>query len=342
MSAIARWWEVTRREVLSGLRRPAYWVLFVLLALLAWGFSEGGVTISSGDSTIGGEQAHVTSMFGQGMIQTVLIMGFGAWFLAIAAGLVVIRDLELGVVELFHSTRLTPREYVWGKFAGALGIFLVVWLLYLGFAAGLNHIVEGGDAEHIGTFALGNYLYPTLLFGLPQILLFAGVPFFLGTWTRQPIVVFAFPVAVLLFTLFFLTTWSPDWLSPETNRLLMLLDPSGFRWLNETFLTVDRGSRSTIPRPFNPIPASCSAGRHSACWDWQPWRAPRGATWAGCAEVAAIRGWPASSAGAANAGKARLRRWSRAPLPCEASTWPRVRWASGMRLKRSAARRSGN
>ena len=149
-------------------------MLFVLLALLAWGFSEGGVTISSGDSTIGGEQAHVTSMFGQGMIQTVLIMGFGAWFLAIAAGLVVIRDLELGVVELFHSTRLTPREYVWGKFAGALGIFLVVWLLYLGFAAGLNHIVEGGDAEHIGTFALGNYLYPTLLFGLPQILLFAG------------------------------------------------------------------------------------------------------------------------------------------------------------------------
>jgi len=252
VNAIARWWEVTRREVLSGLRRPAYWVLFVLLALLAWGFSEGGVTISSGDSTIGGEQAHVTSMFGQGMIQPVLIMGFGAWFLAIAAGLVVIRDLELGVVELFHSTRLTPREYVWGKFAGALGIFLVVWLLYLGVAAGLNHIVEGGDAEHIGTFALGNYLYPTLLFGLPQILLFAGVPFFLGTWTRQPIVVFAFPVAVLLFTLFFLTTWSPDWLSPETNRLLMLLDPSGFRWLNETYLTVDRGVSFYNSAPIQP------------------------------------------------------------------------------------------
>ena len=252
MSAVRRWWEVARREVLSGLRRPAYWVLFVLLALLAWGFSEGGVTISSGDATIGGERAHITSMFGQGLIQTVLIMGFGAWFLAIAAGLVVIRDLELGVVELFHSTRLTPREYVWGKFAGALGIFIVVWLLYLCVAAGVNHIVEGGDAEHIGSFALVNYLYPTLLFGLPQILLFAGVPFFLGTWTRQPIVVFAFPVTILLFTLFFLTTWSPDWLSPETNRLLMLLDPSGFRWLNETFLTVDRGVAFYNSAPIQP------------------------------------------------------------------------------------------
>ena len=73
------------------------------------------------------------------------------------------------------------------------------------------------------------------------MLLFAGVPFFLGTWTRRPIVVFFFPVAVLLVTLTFLSTWSPDWLSPQWNRILMLIDPSGFRWLNETFLKVDRG-----------------------------------------------------------------------------------------------------
>ena len=242
MSAIARWWEVTRRELFSGLRRPAYWILFAILVLFAWGFSEGAVTISSGDSTVGGERSHVTSVFAQSMIQTILIMAFGAWFLAIAAGLVVIRDLELRVVEVFHSTRLTPREYVWGKFAGALGVFFVIWLLYLCMGAGFNHIVAGGeDADHIGAFAAGSYLYPTLLFGLPQMLVFAGIPFFLGTWTRRPIVVFAFPVVVLLVTLGFLTTWSPSWLTPEVNRALMLIDPSGFRWLNETFLKVDRG-----------------------------------------------------------------------------------------------------
>ena len=242
MSTLTRWWGVTRGELRSGLRRPAYWVLFAILALMAWGFSEGAVTISSGDSTVGGERSYVTSVFAQSMIQSILIMAFGAWFLAVAAGLVVIRDLELQVVEVFHSTRLTPGEYVWGKFAGALGVFLVIWLLYVLMGAGFNHIVAAGaDAEHIGPFALGNYLYPTLLFGLPQILLFAGVPFMLGTTTRQPIIVFAFPLVVLLFTLGFLTSWSPSWLSPEANRALMLVDPSGFRWLNETFLKVDRG-----------------------------------------------------------------------------------------------------
>ncbi len=209
MSTLTRWWGVTRGELRSGLRRPAYWILFAILALMAWGFSEGAVTISSGDSTVGGERSYVTSVFAQSMIQSILIMGFGAWFLAVAAGLVVIRDLELQVVEVFHSTRLTPGEYVWGKFAGALGVFFVIWLLYVLMGAGFNHIVAAGaDTEHIGPFALGNYLYPTLLFGLPQILLFAGVPFMLGTTTRQPIIVFAFPLVVLLFTLGFLT--SPD------------------------------------------------------------------------------------------------------------------------------------
>ena len=242
MSAFARWWEVARREFLSGIRRPAYWVLFAILLLMAWGFSEGAVQISSGDSTVGGERSHVTSVFAQSMIQCVVVMGIGAWFLAIAAGLVVIRDLELQVTEVFHSTRLTPREYVWGKFAGALGVFFAVWFLYLCAAAMFNHVVAAGeDAQHVGAFALGNYLFPTVLFGIPQIFLFAGVPFFLGTWTRRPIVVFFFPVLVLLVTLTFLTTWSPSWLSPEVNRALMLVDPSGFRWLNETFLKVDRG-----------------------------------------------------------------------------------------------------
>ena len=144
MSAWARWWSVTRGELRSGLRRPAYWLLFAILALMAWGFSEGAVTISSGDSTVGGERSYVTSVFAQSMIQSILIMAIGAWFLAIAAGLVVIRDLELQVTEVFHSTRLTPGEYVWGKFAGALGVFFVIWLLYVLMGAGFNHIVAAG------------------------------------------------------------------------------------------------------------------------------------------------------------------------------------------------------
>ena len=40
MSTLTRWWGVTRGELRSGLRRPAYWVLFAILALMAWVFRK--------------------------------------------------------------------------------------------------------------------------------------------------------------------------------------------------------------------------------------------------------------------------------------------------------------
>ena len=242
MNTLARWWEITCREFRAGVRHPANWVLVVILALMALGQAEGGVTVSTGDTTAGGARPHVTSVFTQSMLQSVIMLALAAWFLAISCGMVVIQDIELQVVEVFRSTRLTPREYVWGKFCGAVTLFTAIWLLYVGLVMFFAHVVEGaGSSGVIGPFAFSNYLFPTLLFGAPQILLFAGVSFFLGTWTGRPIIVFAFPVVALLVTLTFFVGWSPSWLAPDVNRALMLVDPSGFRWLNETFLTVDRG-----------------------------------------------------------------------------------------------------
>ena len=51
------------------------------------------------------------------------------------------------------------------------------------------------------------------------------------------------PLLLLLGSVFFLWTWSPIWLDPGWNRMLMLIDPTGFRWVNETWLKVDRGAK---------------------------------------------------------------------------------------------------
>ena len=238
MNSFTRWWEVARREFLTGVRRPAYWILLLLMGFLAYGLSGGAVTIASGGGDAG--DPHLTSVFGQSRVQAALLISLGALFLAVISGLTVIRDIELRVMEVLHGTRLTAREYVWGKFWGGVAVFAFIWMLYLSMSIGFNHIVRSAG-DHIGPFALENYLFPTLLFGLPQVLLFAGVPFLIGTWTRRPLLVFLFPMVILLLCFTVLTTWSPTWLSPEVNRVLMLIDPSGFRWLSETFLTVDRG-----------------------------------------------------------------------------------------------------
>jgi hypothetical protein len=80
-----------------------------------------------------------------------------------------------------------------------------------------------------------------LIFLLPLIVFLAGISFGLGEWSRSPILIFVLPVALFLICGFFLWEWSPDWLDPRINRALMLADPTGFRWLKETYLDIDRG-----------------------------------------------------------------------------------------------------
>ena len=253
MNAFVRWWEVTRREFGAGFRRPANWALVAILAFIALGMASGGVRISSGGSGIGGEWPFITSVYTQSMIQGMVMLAAAAWFLSISCGMVVIRDLELQVSEVFHSTRLTPQEYVWGKFFGAVGVFAVAWLVFLVVLVFFAQVVrEVAGSRFIGPFHPWNYLFPTLLLGVPQILLFGGVAFFLGSWTRRPIIVFIFPLAATLVTLTFLIEWSPSWLAPEVSRRLMLIDPSGYRWLNETFLAVDRGVEFYNTQPLRP------------------------------------------------------------------------------------------
>ena len=157
MNTFSRWWEVTRREFRAGVRRPANWVLLVILALMALGLSEGSVTVSTGESTVGGERPYITSVYTQSMLQSIIMLALAAWFLAISCGMVVIRDLELQVTEVFHSTRLTPREYAWGKFAGAVALFVAIWLVYVGLTIFFAHVVEGtGSSDVIGPFAFAS------------------------------------------------------------------------------------------------------------------------------------------------------------------------------------------
>ena len=87
-----------------------------------------------------------------------------------------------------------------------------------------------------------NYLMPVVgLFCYRPSSFWRGLSFAVGEWSRRPILVFVLPVAVVLVDGSFLWDWSPNWLDPRINDLMMWIDPSGFRWLNETWLKVDRG-----------------------------------------------------------------------------------------------------
>jgi ABC-type transport system involved in multi-copper enzyme maturation permease subunit len=231
-------------ELASTLKRPLFWSLIVFLLLCSWGLSTGSMTISSGDSSVGGTKAWTTSEFSVAQVLGYLVAILYGFFAAIAAGTAVTNDDESKVGEILHSTPLQPGEYVWGKFLAVTTAFLGALGLHLLFAAFFNHVVPNAKAAEIrGPFALVSYLRPALVFAVPMLLFLLGVSWFLGERWRRPVTVFLFPVGVLLVCGFFLWSWAPTWLDPRLNRALMLIDPTGFRWLNETWLKLDRGAR---------------------------------------------------------------------------------------------------
>ncbi len=240
-----RLWIVARDEFALTLRRPMVWTLLVLLFLITWGMSEGVVQIvlGSGDASVGGKKAFVTSQFAVTQIMTVLSFGLYAFFVAAAAGLSVIRDDEARALEILNSTPLRPTEYAWGKFLGVSGAFLLVVAFHVALLILFLSVLPNADMqESRGPFALTNFLVPALVISVPSILFSAGVAFGIGTGTRRSILVFAAPIAVMMLCAFFLWSWSPAWLSESANRALMFADPAGTRWLRETYLEVDRGA----------------------------------------------------------------------------------------------------
>jgi ABC-type transport system involved in multi-copper enzyme maturation permease subunit len=234
--------EVAWLELRSQLQRPAPWVLLLVLGLLTAGLSTGNVTIASGDSSVGGDKAWLNSEYAIAQVLSILTFLFYAFFASIIAGTTVLQDDEARVGELLHATPLRPVEYVWGKYLGALASLLVVLALYAIVVVASFQLVPVENPDEIrGPFRALAYLRPLLLFAVPSVLFFSGTAFAVGERARRPVLIFLLPVALVLATVFFLFDWSPAWLDPRWNRLLMVLDPAGFRWLNETWLRVDRG-----------------------------------------------------------------------------------------------------
>jgi len=246
----ARFIEVYRLELRRNATRPLTWVLLVLLGFLAKELSGGNASIGSGNSAVGGVKAWITSEFALSQLLAILTTVCYGFFVSVAAGLAVAGDDDHKVGELLHATPLRPSEYVWGKFLGVLTAFFGVLALHLALAAFFNHALPKGDrGDILGPFALAHYLRPAIVFAVPTMVLMAGAAFALGTLTRKPILVFLLPVAAVLGGAFFLWEWSPVWLDPRLNHVLMLLDPSGQRWLSETWMKVDRGVAFYNTRP---------------------------------------------------------------------------------------------
>jgi hypothetical protein len=239
---LKRIWLVARNDFFFYLRRPMVWVWLFLMLLMYWGLSEGAVQVQfSGDSAVSGKKLTLDNEFYNARTTAAFAVLIHGFFATVLFGLCVLRDTDLGVIPLLRSTRLKSTEYLAGKFLACTMIVLFVIACCMGLAIFFNQVLgHPGREEYFGAFKLSNYLGPYLKFALPHLTMVCGVAFAIGVIYRKPVLVFFFPVVVLILFIF-LQEWSPVWLPNWVNDLIMCCEPSGMRWLEETFYNVDRG-----------------------------------------------------------------------------------------------------
>ena len=90
--SLARLFRVTWLDLRHNATRPLFWICLLILALVSWGLSSGDMRISSGDSTVGGTKAWLTSEFAMSQMLSFVVLLFYGFFVSVAAGMAVIQD----------------------------------------------------------------------------------------------------------------------------------------------------------------------------------------------------------------------------------------------------------
>jgi ABC-2 type transport system permease protein len=250
--SIRRLWLVTKLDLQESLRHWFFWFWAIFMGFNAWMVSRGQWLVQSNSTSLGGNLSYVNSEFQIAYICA--IMGFFvlSFFVAVAAGTPLIRDAENKVGEILHSTPLSPGEYVWGKFLGAFGTTLAALAVFVVTTILFTHGMPNPERpEAYGPFSLRIYVVPVLVILVPAALFIAGAAFALGRISGRLILVFFLPVAGFVFYWFFFWGWRIQDLGPTARFWFQMVDPSGFRWLRQTFLTVDRGISYYNHRPID-------------------------------------------------------------------------------------------
>ncbi len=229
-------------DIRTAWRRPIHVIFTAILLFMILGFVLGNVRVQAGDVTAGGKQAWVNSMFNAAFIDAALLGIFLPFFAAITAGMPLIADADRRVDRMVLSTVLSPRMYVLGRWLGALVPVAAVIAIFVAAQVLAFNFWPIDDPERSrGPIVLWNFIWPAIVFGAPLLVAVSGSSMLLGIWSRQAILVFLLPIAILLGGALFLWGWNPEWLPHWADQLLMQLDPAGNRWFSQTWIKADRG-----------------------------------------------------------------------------------------------------
>src|SRR3954447_14547140 len=169
---------ITRFEIRYQLRNPVFWVSVAIFFLMGFGIT------ASENVRIGTPGAvHENAPYAIAVATAV----FSLFYLFVITAFVanaIVRDDSSGFGPIVRATSVTARQIVLGRFAGGL---IIAWLGYLSIPVGMafGSIMPWVDPETVGPQILSYYLWPFLIFAIPNIFLMSAVLFALATVLRS-------------------------------------------------------------------------------------------------------------------------------------------------------------
>lgn len=191
--------EIFLFELRYRLRRPATWIYFGLFLLMAFLLMlAAGGAFPGGAISFGGNSPNVKANAPSILNWILTILSwFGVLVASALLGNPVHRDFEYRTSSLFFTAPITRWGYLGGRFLGSL---VVALLVFSGLALGawLGTVTPFTEAGKMGPNRLLAYVWPYLVFIVPNLLLVGGITFTLATLTRNILSTYLASVGLLI------------------------------------------------------------------------------------------------------------------------------------------------
>lgn len=244
---------IAGRALAFSWRQPLLWLLIGASIFAALAINPAAM-IPSGDAAVAGQAPFANSRSALAQLFSLTGVIFLGFLIALLAGQAVLRDDEVRIGELLHSSGLRPFEYLFGHLTALLllaGVLVAVQMttvaLLTEFGAGL-----GSDRAR-GPFALAHYLEPAAFFLLPGIFSCAFLGFAVAWATRSQLATTLGAAMLFLVGLLGLVPRPDSRFEDALALFFRLVDPWGARWLRQNLFERDLGTAfyNTAPLPLD-------------------------------------------------------------------------------------------
>ena len=211
-------WEIFKFELQYRKKRPATYIYFLIMFLMAFCAITTDVIQVGGSGGQVKENAPTTITFFLAILSVIP----GMLLASAVMGVPILRDFEHKTASMLYTTPITKYQYLGGRFLGSLVITIFIFSgILLGMM--LGYLMPWIDQDKLLPYNVGHMIKPFFLFVLPNVFIMACLFFSSGALSRKLLMVYV--QGIFLFIIYAITgELMEDW---ENQELGALLDPFG-------------------------------------------------------------------------------------------------------------------